>query len=125
MAILTVPLMLVLLLIVAGGRYVNARAEVDAAARDAARAASFARSAEGATSAARHAAAASLDESDGITCRDLAVAVDVSAFAPGGSVSAEVSCNVSLSDVSLLRLPVSRAITARAVAPVDTFRGVR
>ena len=123
MAILTTPLVLVLLLIVAGGRYVSARAEVDAAARDATRAASIERSPEAAVAAARDSASASLD-AEGLACRDFAVTVDTANFVPGGTVVAEVSCTVSLTDVSLLRLPGSRTITSRFVAPIDTYRGI-
>ena len=123
MAIITTPLVLILLFIVTGGRYVTARAEVDAAARDGARAASIARTPDAAVAAARETAAGSLD-SDGPACRSVDVTVDTATFVPGGTVTVEVRCTVSLSDVSLLRLPASRTITSRFVAPVDTYRGI-
>jgi len=124
MAIITTPLVLILLFIVTGGRYVTARAEVDAAARDGARAASIARTPDAAVAAARDTAAGSLD-ADGLACRSFDVTVDTATFVPGGAVTVEVRCTVWLSDVSLLRLPASRTITSRFVAPVDTYRGTR
>lgn len=124
MAIITTPIVLLLLFIVAGGRYVTAQAEVDAAARDGARAASVARTSETANTAARDAAAASL-EHDGLACRSFDIVIDTTNFDAGGTVVAEVRCTVSLADVSLLRLPSARTITSRFVAPVDTFRGLR
>ena len=119
---LAAPLLLLfMLLVVALGRLAMARAEVDDAARDAARAASIAREATQAHHAAHEAAAATLDER-GVTCRTLDVALDITAFRPGGLVVAEVTCVVDLADLALLRLPGTKAVHARFVAPVDTFR---
>ena len=121
---LATPLLLLfMLLVVALGRLATARADVDGAARDAARAASIAREATQAEQAARNAAAATLAER-GVNCRGLDVAVDTTAFRPGGLVAADVTCLVDLTDLSLLRLPGTKAVHARFVAPVDTFRSV-
>ena len=122
LAVLAVPLMLILLLIVAMGRVASVRAEVDAAARDAARAASLARSPGAATPAAQDAAAASLS-TDGLACRSFDITVDVSDFGPGGTVAAEVRCTISLAELSLLPLPASPTVSSRFVEPVDTFVG--
>jgi len=119
---LATPLLLLfMLLIVALGRLATARADVDGAARDAARAASIAREASQAEQAARVTAAATLGER-GVTCGNLDVAVDTTAFRPGGLVVTDVTCVVDLADLSLLRLPGTKAVHARFVAPVDTFR---
>ena len=119
---LATPLLLLfMLLMVALGRLATARADVDGAARDAARAASIAREASQAEQAARETAVATLGE-PGVTCRNLDVAVDTTAFRPGGLVVADVTCVVDLADLSLLRLPGRKAVHARFVAPVDTFR---
>jgi Flp pilus assembly protein TadG len=123
LTLVTPLLLLFMLLVVALGRLATARADVDGAARDAARAASIARDAGQAERAARQAAAATLDER-GVTCRRLDVFVDIGAFRPGGLVVADVTCVVDLADLALLRLPGTRAISARFVAPVDTFRAV-
>ncbi len=123
LALVTVPLMLILFVIVAMGRVASARSEVDAAARDAARAASMAHSAGAATGAARDAAAASLD-SDGLACRSFNVSVDLSNFAPGGLVVAHVQCNISLAELSLLRLPASATISSQFTEAVDTHQAL-
>jgi Flp pilus assembly protein TadG len=72
---LLAPVLLILLLFVAFvGRLTEARAEVDAAARDAARAASLMRTGDSAETAARQAAANTLT-GDGVGCRGFSVAV--------------------------------------------------
>lgn len=120
---LVTPAIVVLLLFAVGaGRLAQARAEVDAAARDAARAASIARSPEAASAEGISAAQATLEEG-GVTCRDLAVAIDTAGFAPGGSVGATVTCTVDLGDLTLLRVPGSRTVSAHFVHPLDTYRG--
>lgn len=123
LAVVTVPLVLILLLIVAMGRVSSARAEVDAAARDAARAASIARSPGAATNAAEAAAAASLSDND-LACRSFVVTVELTNFRPGGNVVAEVACTISLSELGLLQLGSSSTITSRFTEPVDTFLGM-
>ena len=113
-----------LLLVVALGRLGQARADVDGAARDAARAASIARSVSSAQPGASEAAASALAER-GVTCRSLGVNLQAAEFAPGGSVAVEVSCDVSFADLSLLRLPGTKTVSARSVAVVDLYRGTR
>jgi Flp pilus assembly protein TadG len=122
LALVCVPLMLLVFLVVAGGRVASARSEVDAAARDAARAASTARTPGAANRAAQDAAAASL-ATDGLACRSFSVSVDLSNFTPGGTVSAHVECSISLAELTLLRLPASTTITSQFVEPVDTYLG--
>lgn len=116
-------LVLFLLLVVALGRLATARADVDGAARDAARAASIARDPATAERSSHDAAAATLVDR-GVTCRSLEVVVDTSAFRPGGWVAADVTCSVDLADVALLRLPGTKAVHARFVAPIDTLRAL-
>lgn len=123
LVILTPLIVVMLLFVVALGRVASARSDVDAAARDAARAASNARSAAAAQSSGEQAARATLHEG-GITCRDLAVDVSIDNFRPDGSVTATVSCTVDLADLSGLRLPATRTITATHTSPVDHYRGV-
>lgn len=119
---LLTPLLLVfLLLIVALGRFANTRADVDAAARDAARAASFARNTGSAQADAQTAAAATLREG-GVDCRSMTVSVDYTNFRPGGTVAVDVSCSVDLADVSLLRLPGTKTMAARFVSVIDLYR---
>ena len=123
LTLLTPLLLLLLLFVVALGRLAEARQEVDDAAAQAARAATVAASVSGANGTAQQAAAASL-VSDHITCSHLSVTTNLSSFVPGGNVQVEVSCAVSLSDLSLLHLPGTETVSGVATSPVDQFRSV-
>jgi Flp pilus assembly protein TadG len=121
--VLVTPVLLVLLLlVVALGRLADARAQVDGAARDAARAASIARGPDSARSQAEAAAGARLVEG-GVTCRGLDVEVDLGRFRAGGTVSATVTCDVDFGDLTLLGVPGSRAVAATSAEVVDVYRG--
>ena len=124
LVLVTPALIALLLLVVAGGRLVQARGDVDAMARDAARAASVARSP--AEAAAR--AEAMVRErvgSGGPQCREPAVLTDTAAFRSGGIVGVSVTCQVDLASVSLLGLSATREIASSATEVVDERRGVR
>lgn len=123
LVLLTPVLVLMLLFVVALGRIASARADVDAAARDAARAAANARSPLAARSDGEQAARAELTDG-GVTCRQLTVDISTADFRPGGTTTATVACAVDLGDLGALRLPASRTITASFIAPVDLYRGV-
>jgi Flp pilus assembly protein TadG len=122
LVLITPLLVLVWLLIVAGGRMVQARIEVDSAARQAARAASIAGDPASAASDASAAAQAAL-ASQHLTCGNLAVAADTSDFTPGGQVTVQVSCTVSLAGLSLLHLPGAETLSSRFASPIDVYRG--
>lgn len=123
--VLLIPVLLVLLLfVVAGGRVAGTRGQVDAAARDAARAGTIARSVGEARRDALLAAQVRLGAGSA-ACRTLTVDVDTSDFRPGGQVAATVTCAVDLGDLTLIGIPGTRAVTASAREPVDTFRGTR
>ena len=121
--VLITPLLVVLLLFVVQlGRFAVARTDLDGASRDAARAASLARTLPGAQSAAREAAEAALATRD-VTCHNLDVALDAE-FSPGGWVAAEVVCTVDLSQLSLLGVPGSKVMSSRFVSPLERHRGL-
>jgi Flp pilus assembly protein TadG len=123
--VLLVPvLLLLLLLVVAGGRLVQARGDVDAMARDAARAASVARSPGEAVARAEAMVRERVGEG-GVQCREPAVVTDTAAFRPGGIVSVAVTCNVDLAAVSALGIATSHALGAQATEVIDARRGVR
>ncbi|HVT78727.1 MAG TPA: TadE/TadG family type IV pilus assembly protein [Acidimicrobiales bacterium] len=122
LVLLTPALVAMLLLVVMGGRYAQARADVDAAARDAARAGSIARGPDSAAADGASAARARLHEGD-VTCRTLNVALNTGEFRAGGSVTATVTCAVDLADLSGLKLPASRTVTASFTEPIDAYRG--
>lgn len=110
-------LLLFMLLVVAGGRYVSVRADMEAAARDAARAASLQRSDDAARSAAGTAATAALDGF--ASCRMGGYDSD---FRAGGSVEVTIDCDVPNDGLGLLGLSGSLAMSASGSAPLDTYR---
>lgn len=119
-------LMLIVMVVVAGGRLELARGAVQQAAVDAARAASIARTAEAAAGSAAATAEAVL-ANQGLHCAGHQVTVDTGGFGlPVGTpatVSATVSCTVPLADLGVPGLPGERTITATAHSPLDTYRG--
>jgi Flp pilus assembly protein TadG len=123
---LLVPvLVLVLGLLVAGGRLWFARTTVAEAAQTGARAASLARTAGAATTAGRDAATASLATA-GLRCDGVSVQIRTAAFAvPVGTpatVGSVVRCTVPLADIALPGLPGSIALTGTGAAALDTYR---
>ena len=123
---LVVPaLVLVLGLLVAGGRIWFARTVVASAAQSAARAASLARSPSAAAADGQEAGRASLATA-GLRCASTLVQVQTAAFAvPVGTpatVRATVRCSVPLADVSLPGLPGSLALEGQGAAALDTYR---
>ncbi|MCK0113530.1 pilus assembly protein [Ornithinimicrobium sp. F0845] len=123
--ILAPVLMLFILGVVFAGRYALAQQGVQAAAAEAARAASISRSEVEASSAATGAAAASLANQD-LRCASSTVTVDTNAFAlrPGipGEVSVSVVCVVDMSDVSFPGIPGNRTLEATMSSPLDSYR---
>ena len=123
-AILVPAILLFLLLIIAAGRLETTRGVVDAAARDAARSASLARTEAGATTAAEDSATATLDQ-EGVACQgQQAVGVD---YQPGtqdqaGSVKVTVVCAVPLGDLAVPGLPGSKTVTSSFTSVLDLYR---
>src|SRR5262249_22926527 len=113
-----------LALAIAAGRIMIARLAVQAAARDAARQASIARSPQQAVSAATASAQAAL-RNDHLDCAPV-VSVDTAGFAvPAGQpaqVSATVTCNVSLAGLAFPGIPGSRTYSFTFVSPLDVYR---
>ena len=122
--ILAPALALFLGLIIAGGRLAVAHQAVEAAAAQAARAASIARTQDEALTGPRSAATSALG-AQGLDCVASEVSVDVTGFAtPAGtpaSVAATVTCQVSLAD-TLPGLPGSLDVTATVRSALDTYR---
>ncbi|WP_136193860.1 TadE/TadG family type IV pilus assembly protein [Actinomyces procaprae] len=120
MVVIAPALLMIVMLVVAAGRWVSAEGMTQAAARDAARAASMERSAGMAASAA----AASLAAADTANA-ECSSATDVSDFSRGGTVKVTVSCRVRLADLGLVFLPGTTTVTSSSISPVDTWRGTR
>ena len=124
-AIFTPVFLMLLGVVIAAGRIQLAQGAADAAARDAARTASLAASADVAESEAREAALASLGRS-GLACSEVAVTVDAGGLeAPVGqaaTVTATVACTAPLNDIALPGMPGSKALTGRMTSVVDKWR---
>ena len=121
--VLLVPaLLLVALFVVFVGRISSTNHDIQAAARNAARAASIATTADTATTAANNTAAATL-LGQHVRCDDLGVDVDTTNFTAGGNVAVSIRCTVSLTDVAGLLVPGSTTLRARAVEVIDRYRG--
>jgi hypothetical protein len=108
------------LFVVAGGRYVSARADADSTARDAARAASQAHSRGEAEDAVRDAVSQGLRSTR--DCRPTGLSGD---FVSGGTAIVRLSCTVHYKDLGLLGIPGSLAVNAEGHAPIDTYRSTR
>jgi Flp pilus assembly protein TadG len=120
--VLTPLLVAAIMVIAAGGRYVDARGQVNGAAYAAARAASLTRNQEAAIQAGTQAAEQSMSRR-GLACANLAVSVDAADFNPGGDVGATVTCVADLSDVvGVGGIPGSRTFTFTAVVPLEEHR---
>jgi Flp pilus assembly protein TadG len=125
-------LVLLLLLVSAGGQWLNLTGDVGSAARDAVRAASLARTFADAQTDAQDAAQADL----GAVCSGAPV-TQVQLFADGSPVGAAdfstaqgitaqqiqvtVSCVASLGVFHVVGFPVSQTFADTAVAPLDPF----
>lgn len=120
MVVLVPVLLLITMVAVAGGRIVSAQGMVEAASRDAARAASMERSVGAASTAANR----SLSQADTANA-SCSAGVDVGGFRRGGAVTVSVSCRVKLSDLGLVFLPGTTVVKAESSAPVDQWRGTR
>ena len=116
--VLMIPILFMFtLLVVAGGRYVSVRADIEAAARDAARAASYERSYDDAASAASEVATSALDSFASCQVDDLG-----GDFESGGEVEVTLRCDIPNDGLGLIGLSGSLPVTASASAPLDTYR---
>ena len=125
LALVVPALVLMLGLLVAGGRLWFARATVVEAAHSAARAASLARTAATAAADGRAAGQASLDTA-GLQCAVSQVQVQTAAFlVPVGTpatVRSTVDCTVPLGDIVIPGLPGSIQLSGEGAAALDTYR---
>lgn len=120
LALITPVLLLVLMTVVGLGRLGQARAQIDAAAAQAARAATTARTPIEATSRAERQLSAALG---GPVCAQLDTSVDTAGFHPGGMVAVDVACLVPLRALTGLGLPGAKLLETRAISVVDAYRG--
>ncbi len=116
-------LVMVMELVVVGGRLAVVTADVQSAAREAARQASIAANGGSAAGLVRPVAATSLEDR-GIECESFEARLGGDTdFVAGGHVSTFVACTVRLSDLGLfLTPPATVRITKTAREPIDTYR---
>jgi Flp pilus assembly protein TadG len=119
---LVLPVMVLVAFAVFVGRYAAAQQEVNSAARDAARAAAVRQLPAAAEADGKKAAEATLVNRS-VTCRQLDISIATGDLQPGGSVTAEVSCVLLISDVAGFGMPGTTTVEATSTAVVDTFRG--
>lgn len=120
--VLALPVLIMLALFVVGlGRMAEARSTVDAAAFDAARAASLERNPDLARLVGEDAGRASIGAT-GIACHGLDIRVDVSNYTSGGSVTSTVSCTAILTDVNLAGFTGNKTFTSTATVPIEVWR---
>lgn len=123
LAILTPALILLLGALVLAGRVQTSASAVEQAARSAARDASLARTPNAARTAAQTAAARELATT---SCAATTVTIDTAGFSArvgqDGTVTATVTCTVSMADLAIPGLPGVRTITAHATSPLDRYR---
>lgn len=122
-AVIVAPVMILLLLLVmAGGQVALAHQAVRAIAADAARAASLQRTAPAAQTSALATAYQGLDQQVACSYRD--VTLDLKAFATPVGSSASVSATITCR-VSTLGLPGLPGVTVSATmqSPIDSYRG--
>jgi Flp pilus assembly protein TadG len=121
-------LVLLLLLVSAGGQWLSATGDVGSAARDAVRGASLARTFTDAQANAQSAAQSDL----GARCQGGAPATKVQLFSDGAPVGpgnfavaqqiqVTVSCVASLAVFRVIGFPVSQTFADSATAPLDPF----
>jgi Flp pilus assembly protein TadG len=126
LVVIAPALVLLLLLVGAGGRWVESHGSIDGAARDAARAASIARTPGEAVSLAQQSAQADLSSSG--WCHAGTVNVGVTGFpasaqasVQGADVTVSVTCAVNMAPFTLLGFKAAMPVTGTAVAPLDPF----
>lgn len=108
------------------GRIAIAASAIDAAAHDAARAASISRTQSAAESNARDAAAETLRQ-QGLNCAGGPVVdPDTSGFNQGGVdlafVSVTITCDVSFADIAFPGVPRTWQVQSTFISPIDIFR---
>jgi Flp pilus assembly protein TadG len=115
--LITPLLVMFMLLVVAFGRYVWLRAQIESSARDAVRAAALERDAASGETAADEMAQSQLGDRvcsmATLTARD---------YEPGATITYTVRCTVFFDELGLIGLPGSDEIEFSSDAPLDRFR---
>jgi Flp pilus assembly protein TadG len=121
LVIVTPVVIIMLLTVVALGRYSYGKLDIEQASAAAARAASLTSGPAQAATAAQQAAQDSL-EGSGVSCTNIGVSIDSGSFRPGGTVSVTLSCTADLSSLALAGVPGSITVQKTSSAPLETYR---
>jgi len=125
MVILAPAVLLLIALVVVGGRVALANNALAGVAGSAAREASLARSPAEALALARESATSTLADQR-LHCLSTQIDVDTTGFsAPpgtGASVRVDVYCTVALNEMSMPGIPGSRTLHDFSVSPLDPYR---
>lgn len=125
-AILAPILLVLLLFLMACGRYFQTSSILENAARDGARAATQARTANGAQDAVDDAVSRALNQKVAPSCASSVKGVISSAdFAAGTPITVEVSCTIDYRDLGLLGMSNDVTISRSFTSTLDAYRGVR
>ena len=120
-SLLAPGLVLLLLLLMAAGRVTGVSGAFDAGVRDAARAATQARSADHAGNRARQV----LEEAVGAVsaqCRDTLRVEPIAVFEPGAPVTVSASCTYPVADLGLPGMPGVLTVRSTFASPLDPNR---
>jgi Flp pilus assembly protein TadG len=115
--ILAPVLLMFVMVVVAFGRYVSVKGDVEAASRDAVRAATLERTSGDGADAATATAEASLNGR--WTCSAAEQSGD---FESGGTVTIRLTCEVPWRGLGLIGLTGSKTVVATSSAPIDLYR---
>ena len=120
--VLVTPLLILFVLFIVGlGRLAHARAMVNDAAAQAARAATLQYLNPGqATAAAQQTATAAL-QSAGLACASQSTSVDTGSDHPGGTITVTLTCQVNLASLTAAGFPGAETLRASFTSPVDTY----
>ncbi|MFF5265194.1 TadE family protein [Actinomadura viridis] len=124
-AILAPGLLLLIAVLIGVGRTQHAHQAVESAARDAARQASIARTPAAATAQATSSAHEALRR-EGLRCHPLVTVNAAPLERPVGvpaTITAQVICQLPLSDLLIPGLPGSTRVEGRFSSPIDPYRG--
>lgn len=125
LVILAPAVLLIISVIILGGRVAIAGQAVQQAAEEAARTASLARTQSDANATAAQAARDTLDQ-QGLECTRVTINVDTSGFAaPIGqpaTVTATVTCPVRVNGLMIPGVSGTRTVRATASSPIDQWR---
>jgi Flp pilus assembly protein TadG len=122
--ILTPLLVLLVLVLVLGGRLADAAQDLADAARTAVESAALASTAQEAQAQAAATARYEVSQ-DGLRCTRYSMVTDVSDFTAGGSVAVSIRCRIGLATLGMPGLPGSVSVSGRAAAVIEPYREVR